>query len=54
MARIFCIVWILCGIILISLFTGLVTAALSISATPVYNLPGAKVLSHIQYSPTFI
>lgn len=43
LARIFCIFWILCGIILVSLFTGLVTAALSISATPVYNIPGAKV-----------
>ena len=39
----FCIFWILCGIILISLFTGLVTAALHLSATPVFNLPGAKV-----------
>ncbi|XP_065057797.1 uncharacterized protein LOC135685711 isoform X2 [Rhopilema esculentum] len=43
MARIFCILWILCGIILISLFTGLVTAALSVSATPVFNLPGARI-----------
>eukprot|EP00794_Sanderia_malayensis_P000298 gene298-924_t len=43
LARMFCIFWILCGIILISLFTGLVTAALSVSATPVFNIPGAKI-----------
>lgn len=42
-ARAFCIMWILMGIILISLFTGLVTAALSASATPVFNIPGAKI-----------
>jgi len=42
-ARAFCIMWILMGIILISLFTGLVTAALSASATPVFNVAGSKI-----------
>ena len=42
-ARAFCIIWILLGIVLISLFTGLITAALSVSATPVFKVNGAKV-----------
>ena len=37
--------WILLGIVLISLFTGLITAALSVSATPVFKVNGAKVKS---------
>eukprot|EP00111_Clytia_hemisphaerica_P020644 TCONS_00060853-protein len=42
-ARAFCIMWILLGIVLISLFTGLITAALSVSTTPVFNIAGAKI-----------
>ncbi|XP_065653997.1 uncharacterized protein LOC100209825 isoform X3 [Hydra vulgaris] len=42
-ARAFCIIWILMGIMLISLFTGLVSAALLASATPVFNVAGASI-----------
>lgn len=42
-ARFFCVIWIILGLIMISLFTGLISSALSASATPVFNVPGAKI-----------
>ncbi|EDO38860.1 predicted protein [Nematostella vectensis] len=41
--RVFCIVWIITGVIIVSIFTALVTASLSASTYPNFKIHGSKI-----------
>ena len=43
LGRVFCILWIITGVIIISIFTALVTAALSASTVQIFKIHGSKV-----------
>ncbi|XP_031567022.1 uncharacterized protein LOC116301975 isoform X2 [Actinia tenebrosa] len=43
LGRVFCIVWIITGVIIVSIFTALVTASLSASTYPNFNIHGSKI-----------
>ena len=44
LGRVFCILWIITGVIIISIFTALVTASLSASTVKVFRIHGSKVV----------
>ena len=43
LGRVFCILWIITGVIIISIFTALVTASLSASTVQIFKIHGSKV-----------
>lgn len=43
LGRVFCILWIITGVIIISIFTALVTASLSASTLQIFKIHGSKV-----------
>lgn len=44
LGRVFCILWIITGVIIVSIFTALVTASLSASTVKIFKIHGSKVV----------
>ena len=49
--RLFCFIWIITGINIIAIFTALVTATVTASTRPYFNIHGAKVM-HTKHRPS--
>lgn len=47
--RLFCFIWIITGINIISIFTALVTATVTASTRPYFNIHGAKVYKNYKH-----